>query len=108
MSYIVLQKEIGDFDMNKLKDINEFLNKYKSGEIIYRQVIRRLFENPDKAEKELLESGLVHKDCMYRCLECNHLICLESNITEDELYCDNCDFRGKRYQFMSQTVYIKE
>lgn len=94
--------------MNKLKDINEFLNKYKSGEIIYRQVILRLFENPDKAEKELLESGLVRKDCIYRCLVCNHLIRLGSEIIDDELCCDNCGFIGNKHQFMSQVVYVKD
>jgi hypothetical protein len=94
--------------MNKLKDINEFLNKYKSGNIIYRQVIRRLFENPDKAEKELLESDLVHKECMYRCLVCNHLIHLGSEIIDDALYCDNCGFIGNKHQFISQVVYVKD
>ena len=94
--------------MGKITIINEFLNKYKSGDIIYKQVIRRLFDNTDKAISDMLETGLVHADCMYSCPNCLHLVCLESSVSSNELYCENCDFSGVKYKFMAQTVYIKE
>lgn len=94
--------------MSEVCNISEFLNKYKQGGIIYRQVIHRLFDNPDKAISDMLETGLVHADCMCSCPKCLHLVCLESSISSNELYCENCDFSGVKYKFMTQIVYIKE